>query len=110
MKGWLVRFKDRAPEPAQLTYLATEFCEDLIDKGVNQTLFEEMNKLVKRKVKFFPTMADLLDCREEAEMNLRGKQKYIPYTLPELTDKEHKEGCKKLDEIKWHLFKELGMK
>ena len=107
IKGWLVRFKDRKSlDGASLTLFAVEYMEDLNEEGVSENEFVEMNKLVRRRCRFFPQMVDILDTREDAAMILKSRVVQIPYNLPEPKG-EDREKCLAIIE---RTAKELGIK
>ena len=78
MKSWGIRFKDRSSAPVEMTILAKEYYDDLVEERISSGLFDEIVKLVRRRNTFFPKMVDILDCREEAEQEIRRKKTWQP--------------------------------
>lgn len=61
----------------QLTNLAEEYHEDLLRERVSMDLFTEMTFVVRRRVRWFPRVADILETREEAQANIANNKQAI---------------------------------
>jgi hypothetical protein len=60
MKGWSIRFKDRQPDEAEMTFLAKEFYRDLVEESVTSEEFSAADRHVCKGNRFFPVMADIM--------------------------------------------------
>lgn len=67
MMNWSIRFKEKSYSPEELTILAEDYYEDLLEEGFTKGLFERTVKLVRKRAEYFPSMKLLLSCREEAQ-------------------------------------------
>ena len=76
MKGWAIRFKDRAPTPLEMTILAEEYHQDLVSERVSSEVFHEISKIIRKRNKFFPKMAEILEYQEEAERDMRQQLRW----------------------------------
>lgn len=63
--SWSIRFKSAGYANEQLALLSSEYLEDLQGENVTLRQFESAAKLVRKRCKFFPTMAEILDCVNE---------------------------------------------
>lgn len=61
----LVRFRSAGYGPAQLDMLAAEYLEDLESENVTLRQFEAAARLVRKRCRFFPVMAEILECVAE---------------------------------------------
>jgi len=101
MKKWAIRFKDRQPSAAEMTFLASEFYDDLVGEKVTAEEFAAADRYVCKTSRFFPVMADILtgvqQYRDEANALYSARAKWRrdnewKKTFPELlTPSERKE-------------------
>jgi hypothetical protein len=106
MKGWSVRFKDRKPDPAEMTYLAREYSRDLADERVTESEFKRAERIVVKRCRFYPVMADILDAVKEVREQDREQRRIEQQeaqrkqlAAPELTEEEIQENLRRIREI-----------
>ena len=68
--SWSLRFQIAKPySNEELLFLAEEYLEDLQDEDVSQKQFVYACKVVRKRNKFFPKVADILDAVKEYREN-----------------------------------------
>jgi hypothetical protein len=67
--SWSIRFKSAGYGNDQLSRLSTEYLEDLQSEGVTLRQFEAAALSVRKRCRFFPSMADILDAVKEYRAN-----------------------------------------
>jgi len=67
--SWSIRFKSAGYANEQLALLSGEYLDDLQSENVTRRQFESAVILVRKRCKFFPTMAEILDCVNECRRN-----------------------------------------
>lgn len=63
--SWSIRFKSAGYMNEQLARISTEYLEDLQSEGVTLRQFEVATLMVRKRCRFFPSMADILDAVKE---------------------------------------------
>ncbi len=63
--GWSIRYREAGYDPDQLEFLVEEYFEDLSDEQVTSGQFQAAIKIARRRCKFFPKVADILEAKEE---------------------------------------------
>lgn len=81
--SWSIRHKEKNYTPAELTILAEEYYEDLVDEGFNARLFDKTAKIVRKRAEFFPTMRLILECRGIAQDQINRDSQNLQKALPE---------------------------
>lgn len=69
MAGWSIRYREAGYTPDQLEFLTDDYLEDLADEQVTSNQFQEAVKLVRKRCRFFPKVADILEAREKVCRN-----------------------------------------
>ncbi len=99
-----------------MTFLATEFFQDLIEEGIGAEEFDAAVKLVNRSNRFFPVMADILEAARTARADRRQKQiqaaqerQRLQLMEPGPTEEEIQQGLKHIWEIKAMLSGKMEM-
>lgn len=67
--SWSIRFKSAGYMNEQLARISTEYLEDLQSEGVTLRQFEAAALAVRKRCRFFPSMADILDAVKEYRAN-----------------------------------------
>ena len=67
--SWSIRFKSAGYANEQLARLSMEYLEDLQSEGVTLRQFEAAALTVRKRCRFFPSMADILDAVKEYRAN-----------------------------------------
>lgn len=67
--SWSIRFKSAGHTLDQLSRLSTEYLEDLQSEGVTLRQFEAAALSVRKRCRFFPSMADILEAVKEYRAN-----------------------------------------
>lgn len=66
LAAWMVRYPSPKRNAGQIQFLTEEYCDDL-EGEFSDELFQVAAKIVQKKVKFFPSVADIFDAKEEAQ-------------------------------------------
>ena len=110
MKRWCVRFKDRSPDAAELTFLAKEFYRDLSEERVTGDEFAAADREVCKRNRFFPVMADILEAAERYRAEKRAEKQRQPIALPDdLTDYEIEQNKRRMAILVRQLSGELSV-
>jgi len=102
LKRWAIRFKDRTPSPAEFAVLCQDYFEDLLAEGFTAAEFIEVEKIVRRRCRFFPTMAEILAAREEYREKRRLERQRVASLqkqLPDLTPEQLNENRRQLRQL-----------
>lgn len=67
--SWSIRFRSAGYGNEQLALLSQEYLEDLQAEGVTLRQFDAAARLVRRRSRFFPSMAEILDAVRECRGN-----------------------------------------
>lgn len=94
IKGWGILYPSQRRDQAQEAYIAKEFFVELKDY-FSEEAFKLAAKKVKRHCKFFPTIADMHEVREEVVSEINRKTTKDQKALPEYTDQNTPEEKKK---------------
>lgn len=65
MISWSIRFKEAGYTPEQLKLLAVEYHQDLVEEQVTPAQFDEAAKIVRRRCKWFPKFAEIMEAVNE---------------------------------------------
>jgi len=63
--SWSIRFRSAGYGNEQLARISTEYLEDLQSEGVTPAQFEAAAMAVRKRCRFFPSMADILEAVAE---------------------------------------------
>lgn len=82
--SWSIRFKSAGYGNEQLAMISAEYLEDLHAEGVTLRQFGAAARMVRRRCRFFPSMAEILDavqecrCRPELMAPVNSTAQQIP--------------------------------
>ena len=63
--SWSIRFRSAGYGNEQLALISKQYHEDLVDEGVTLKQFHVAERSVRKRCRFFPAMADILDAVKE---------------------------------------------
>lgn len=67
--SWSIRFRSAGYGPEQLAWLSDEYFDDLQSEYVTKAQFDAAARMVRKRCRFFPTMADVLEAVQEIRRN-----------------------------------------
>lgn len=85
-----IRFPAAGYAPDQLRLLAREYHEDLVDEMCQED-FDAAIRIVRKRTKFFPTVAEIIEACKEVKQSEPGYASipcYRQYEAHEMTDEE----------------------
>jgi len=106
--NWKVRFREANHTPEEIVFIIAEYYEDLVDEKVSRKEFDHATKVVRRRCKFFPTVADILEAVKEYRTN-PPKQNHPQLEEPELTPEQIEKNQKRFAILEKQIAGDLSM-
>ena len=83
MAGWSIRYREAGYSPGQLEFLSEEYYDDLIDESISSASFKVISRIVRKRCKFFPKVADILEAKEQY---CRHPERYVTNNNLQIAD------------------------